>query len=133
HPAPSPATPGMPVPESHQIAAKSSSPAAASEVQSRDASKAANSNQTFEVSGKVVGPNDKPCSGARMFICRPCEEPPYAFAGLEWIERGKTDADGRFRFSLSTQDRPAGRPMCLAATSEEFGLVSVELDNKHAL
>jgi RNA polymerase sigma factor (sigma-70 family) len=81
--------------------------------------------QDFEIKGRVLGPDDKPFAGARVFLL------PNGNAKKVDASAGtRTDEEGRFRFTARSADLgPQGKGV-LAATARGFGLDWIDLNTK---
>jgi RNA polymerase sigma factor (sigma-70 family) len=84
------------------------------------------------VRGRVLGPDGMPVAGARLYSPRWLKAPPEGREEPSVVERGKTDADGRFQFELPRADGRADRPLSLLAVAEGFGLYWVDVPLKEA-
>ncbi len=80
-----------------------------------------------EIQGRVVDPDDKPVKGARLYWPQFSKDLPKAEKRLEWVERGRSDDDGRFRIPLATGDDLPDSLRQLVVTADGYGLTWVEL------
>jgi RNA polymerase sigma factor (sigma-70 family) len=80
--------------------------------------------------GRVLGPDDKPVAGAKLYLPRWPKDRPQNHREAAIVQRGVTDKDGRFRFELPRQEVQSDRPVPLLAVAENFGLAWVELPQK---
>lgn len=81
----------------------------------------------MEIQGRVLNPDDNPVKGACLHWPRFRKDLPKAEDRLEWVERGRSDDQGRFRIKL-----PAGEDLDdslrqLIVTAAGYGLTWVEL------
>lgn len=83
------------------------------------------------VRGRVLDPDGKPVQGARLYWPRLPKTEPRSQEDMEKIdfaERAKTDADGRFHFELPRSDIPPEGPgVCLVAAADGYGVDGVYL------
>lgn len=89
---------------------------------------------TVTLRGRILGPDGKPVKGARLCWPHLRKMPPRSEDDIEYPQRGKTDAEGRFRFELPRTDIHADFRMYLIATADGYGADWMELsaDNMHA-
>ncbi len=79
------------------------------------------------VTGRVLDPDGKPVEGARLYWPRVPKTQPKSEEDIEFPQRAKTDAQGRFRFELPRSDiRPEWR-ISLVAAADGYGVDGVEL------
>ena len=95
------------------------------------AAKPADEAKTITIRGRVFDPDGKPVQGARLYWPRlPKTEPRSQedMEKIEFAERAKTEADGRFRLELPRSDIPPEGPgVCLVAAAEGYGVDGVYL------
>ena len=84
------------------------------------------------VKGRVLGPDGKPVAGAKLYFPRQLKEQQQGEKEVEMIQRGTTDAKGRFRFQLPRTEIDDGRHNPLVAATEGFGVAWTELPQKDA-
>jgi RNA polymerase sigma factor (sigma-70 family) len=72
------------------------------------------------VRGRVLDPDGKPVEGARLYWPRLRTPQPRSEEDIEYPERDKTDAEGRFRFELPRGDTRNER-MSLIAAADGYG------------
>ncbi|HEY7312762.1 MAG TPA: sigma-70 family RNA polymerase sigma factor [Gemmataceae bacterium] len=77
--------------------------------------------------GRVLGPDDKPVSGAKLYFPRWAKERRQGENDVTVVQRSTSDAKGRFRVQLPRTDIKAGQPHPLLAVAEGFGLAWIEL------
>jgi RNA polymerase sigma factor (sigma-70 family) len=80
--------------------------------------------------GRVVGPENKPVAGAKLYLPRRSKEREQDGEHNAAVQRGVADKDGRFRLELPRSEIPTGRDVSLVAASDGFGLAWIELSNK---
>jgi hypothetical protein len=79
------------------------------------------------VKGRVLGPDGKPIKGARLYWPHVPKKPPRSEEDIEFPERAKSDADGRFRFELPRSDIDPALPFALIAAADDYGMDWSEL------
>ncbi len=86
------------------------------------------------VRGRVLDPDGKPVKGARLYWPHLRTAQPRSEDDIEYPQRAKTDAEGRFHFALPRTDILAGRKMSLIAAADGYGADWMELspDNSSA-
>ncbi len=82
---------------------------------------------SITVAGRVVGPDGKPIKAARLYWPRIPKTQPKSEEDIEFPERAKTDADGRFRFELPRSDIRPEWNISLVAAADGYGVDGVEL------
>jgi protocatechuate 3,4-dioxygenase beta subunit len=104
----------------------SQSAAAEKAGQQRPASARPRAEHPVVVSGRVLGPDGKPVAGARLYWLRVKGEP-RSEEDIEFLQRGTSDAQGRFRLELPPSDvRPGFNPPLVAA-ADGYGVDGAEL------
>jgi RNA polymerase sigma factor (sigma-70 family) len=81
--------------------------------------------ETVTVSGRVLGPDGKPFSGAALYTLRRQPGKPPGDRSIEAIARGTSDADGRFRFDAPKFPFgrvPRGETWPVLAVKDGYGL-----------
>jgi protocatechuate 3,4-dioxygenase beta subunit len=79
---------------------------------------------------RVLDPDNKPVAGARLYLPRRSRQRPEEREDIPVVQRGTTDAEGRFRLELPRKEVQSDRPVPLLATADGFGLAWVELPKK---
>jgi protocatechuate 3,4-dioxygenase beta subunit len=74
--------------------------------------------------GRVLGPDDKPVAGAKLYLPRPGE--------LTLAERTATDKEGRFQIEWPRSETRSDPKVPLVAAAAGFGLAWVDLSEKEA-
>jgi RNA polymerase sigma factor (sigma-70 family) len=74
-----------------------------------------------EVSGRVLGPDGKFISGAKLYWPRYLKEHPEGAKDMTWVQGAATGTDGRFQFKLAKKEFRAGRPVPLIALADGLG------------
>ncbi len=82
--------------------------------------------------GRVLGPDNKPVAGAKLYLPRWSKERPRDPSDAAVIQRGLTDKDGRFSVQLPRQEVPPDRTVPLLAAADGFGLAWIDLPRKDA-
>jgi RNA polymerase sigma factor (sigma-70 family) len=82
------------------------------------------------VVGQVLGPDDKPFAGARLYLPRRSKGRPQGPADGTLVHRGTSGADGRFLLELPREEVQSDRPVPLLAAADGFGLAWVEWTGK---
>lgn len=85
--------------------------------------------------GRVLGPDKKPIAGAKLYLAggvRGQESGARKQSDAAVVQRGTTDADGRFRLELSRKEARFDRPVPLLAVADGFGLNWIDLGRKEA-
>jgi RNA polymerase sigma factor (sigma-70 family) len=100
------------------------SPSRAEKARPPSATKLADGDVT--VRGRVIDPDGKPVKGARLYWPRVPKTEPKSEDDLEMPQRGKTDADGRFRFELPRSDINPEWNLALLAAADGYGVAWVE-------
>jgi RNA polymerase sigma factor (sigma-70 family) len=77
--------------------------------------------ETVTVRGRVLGPDDKPIKDARLFYPHLRTAQPRSEEDIEYPQRGKTDAEGRFRFEMPRTEVRAEFRMQLIAVADGYG------------
>ena len=73
------------------------------------------------VRGRVLNPDGKPVEDARLYWPHLKRTPPRSEEDIEYPERAKTDAQGRFRFELPSGDIWGKDRVSLIATADGYG------------
>jgi RNA polymerase sigma factor (sigma-70 family) len=76
--------------------------------------------EAVTVRGRVLDPDGKPVKGARLYWPHVLKNPPRSEDDIEYPERGKSDAEGRFQFELPRSDIFSPK-MSLIATAKGYG------------
>jgi RNA polymerase sigma factor (sigma-70 family) len=79
-------------------------------------------NDLLVVRGQVLGPDDKPVAGAKLYLPHQSKRP----ADSTLVPCGTADAEGRFRLELPRKEVQFDRPVPLVAAAGGFGLAWVE-------
>jgi RNA polymerase sigma factor (sigma-70 family) len=83
--------------------------------------------ESVQIRGRVLDPDGKPVKGARLYWPRVPKTEPRSEEDIEFPERAKTDADGRFRFELPRADIHPEWRISLIAAADDYGVDGVEL------
>jgi RNA polymerase sigma factor (sigma-70 family) len=76
----------------------------------------------IEVTGKVLGPDGKPVTGARLYWMRILHDPPHSDEDFTWDRKAVTGADGTFRLKISRKGFRPEVDLPLVAAAEGFGV-----------
>jgi RNA polymerase sigma factor (sigma-70 family) len=80
----------------------------------------------FAISGRVLDPDGKVVTGARLYWPHLLKEQPTSDQDYTWNEKAVTDAEGRFTVTLTGKDKKAAPRPYLVAAAEGFGLAWIE-------
>jgi RNA polymerase sigma factor (sigma-70 family) len=80
-----------------------------------------------KVSGRVLDPDGKPASGARVYWPRLLKDPPGSIDDIALTARATTGADGRFQFDLAPKELWREWSIPVIAHKEGFGVAGAEL------
>lgn len=79
------------------------------------------------VSGRVLGPDGKPFPGAKLYAPQLKKEEPTSPDDFAWTKKAETDADGRFRLTLTAKEMGPGLRSYVVAAAEGHGVDWAEL------
>jgi RNA polymerase sigma factor (sigma-70 family) len=79
------------------------------------------------VAGRVLGPDDKPVAGARLYWPHLRKEPPTRPEDIALTVRATTDAEGRFRFELPRKEVQPSWDIPLIAHADGLSVGGAEL------
>jgi RNA polymerase sigma factor (sigma-70 family) len=88
------------------------------------------------VTGRVLDPDGKPVSGARLYYPRwPKTADGWAtdYGETETPERGRTASDGRFRIELPRSDMPPDQEYFLVAAADGYGMDGAKIPKGESL
>jgi len=77
--------------------------------------------------GRVVGPDNKPVAGAKLYLPRWSKERRQNPDDVTVVQRGISDKDGRFRLTLPRREISTDRDVPLLAAADGFGLAWIDL------
>jgi hypothetical protein len=77
--------------------------------------------------GRVLGPDGKPVKGARLYSPHLRKDPPDTDDDFTIVQRGVTDAEGRFRVTLPRADARFDWDASLVAAADGYGVDWVKL------
>jgi RNA polymerase sigma factor (sigma-70 family) len=75
-----------------------------------------------QVRGRVLAPDGKPISNARLYWPRVPKTEPQSEDDIEIPQRGQTDAEGRFQFELPRSDIKPEWKLALIAAADGYGV-----------
>ncbi len=84
------------------------------------------------VRGRVLDPDGKPVQGARLYSLRLPKTQLKSEEDIEFSQRAKSDAQGRFRFELPRSDIHPQVPMPVLAAADGYGVGWTELSQTEA-
>jgi protocatechuate 3,4-dioxygenase beta subunit len=91
--------------------------------------KAADEKDSIAYSGRVLGPDSKPVSGAKLYWRAPATRPPRWENDFTWAKKAATNADGHFELTLRPEEISGGNQRFLVAAADGFGIDWIELPN----
>lgn len=93
---------------------------------------ATKSGDAVAVRGRVFDPDGKPVQGARLYSLHLPKTQLKSEEDIEFIQRAKSDAEGRFHFELSRSDIHPEMPMPILAAADGYGVGWTELPRTEA-
>jgi RNA polymerase sigma factor (sigma-70 family) len=87
----------------------------------------AKATKSVVLTGRVLDPDGKPVKDARLYSPHLLKDPPESYDDVTVVQRGVTDADGRFRVELPRADVPLEGGAFLIAAADGYGVDWIDL------